>query len=304
MKQNRVDCLGLGIMPLDLLCSVPRFPDIGGKIDATSIDIRGGGPVPNVMAGLAKLGYTSAVISGIGDDFFGKQMKEELQREGVATRWLIRKQGQSEMAVGYVEAETARRTIVLHRRCHLHPSNLKLDSLPIPRLIHLDGRDLAACMKLAKWGRKQGAVISFDIGSMRNDVSPIFPLVDHLIVADSFALPFTKSRTASAAARKLRAYCSGTIVVTSGTNGSIGCEQGIELFMPAFKVKAIDTTGAGDAYHTGYLHALLSGHSLPDRMTIGSAVAAIKVQSVGARGGLPDRSSLQQFLRKRPAVYA
>lgn len=302
--KKSIECLGLGIMPLDLLCAVPRFPDIGGKIDATGIDIRGGGPVPNVMVGLARLGYQTAIIAGIGTDLFGKQMTHELRAAGVDHRYLVTIPGQSEMAVGYVEAGSGRRTIVLHRSAYIRPEAIQSDRLPKTTVIHLDGRDLAACMKLARWGKRHGAIISFDIGSVRNDVTPLLPLVDHLVVADSFAFPCTRTRTAEQAIRRLKRSCPGTIVVTCGTNGSYGCERGMHCFQPAFRVPVADTTGAGDAYHTGYLHGLLTGTALAERMRLGSAVAALKVQAIGARGGLPDRSALARFLAGRRPIYA
>ncbi len=202
--KKKIDVLGLGIIPLDLLFTVPRFPEVGGKIDATSLIVQGGGPVPNTLVGLSRLGCTTAAIAAVGDDLFGRLSIEELKREKVDARTIIVKKQASASAAGLIEAGSGRRTIALYRNIEVKPSDLDLDKLPLPRIIHLDGRDLAACIKLAKWGRKVGALISFDIGSIRNDVSPIFPLVDHLVVADAYALPFTNTKTARG--RDLKAF--------------------------------------------------------------------------------------------------
>ncbi|HVP07522.1 MAG TPA: PfkB family carbohydrate kinase, partial [Candidatus Acidoferrum sp.] len=175
---------------------------------------------------------------------------------------------------------------------------------PIPRILHLDGRDVEACKNLARWGRKVGAIISFDIGSIRNDVSAIFKLVDHLVVADAYAFPFTGTRSTKNAIQRLARYCKGTIVVTEGIAGSIGCENGQFCAHPAFRVKNVDTTGAGDSFHAGYLYGLLRGWPLEERLRFGAATAALKCTRPGARTGAPTLAAVRRFLRNRPKTYA
>jgi len=291
-------------MPLDFLLEISDYPAPGGKRDASALTVQAGGPVPNVLVGLQRLGHTTALITAMARDLVGRQGVEETAREGVDMRHLVWKKGSSLMAGGFVERGSGRRTIVLSRSIHVSPRDVVTEKLPIPRLIHLDGRDLAACIRLARWGRKVGAVICFDIGSMRNDVSAIFPLVDHLVVADSYALPFTRSRTARQAVSRLKEYCPGTVVVTEGIKGSLGLEDGVWVKQRAFRVKNIDTTGAGDAYHTGYMYGLLHGYDLAARMYFGAAVAALKCTKPGARAGAPTMRQVRQFLKGNPRMYA
>lgn len=300
-----MDCLGLGIMPLDLLFEVDDYPPPGEKRDARALTVQGGGPVPNAMVGMKRLGCSIALISGVADDVIGRLGAGELKAEGIDTRYLIwKKKARSDTAGGYVELGTGRRTIVLYRELKLTPRDIVTSRFPIPRLIHLDGRDLEACIKLAKWGRSAGAEICFDIGSRRNDVSPIFPFVDHLIVADSFALPFTRSRTARRAIEKLQKHCPGTVVVSEGIRGSLGNENGVWARQRAYRVNSVDATGAGDAFHVGYFYGLLQGYDLPQRLRFGSAVAALKCTRPGARAGMPSLRGVREFLKGRPKRYA
>jgi sulfofructose kinase len=218
---------------------------------------------------------------------------------------VIIKRGQSsDTAIGFVEQKSGRRTIALHRGAQVLPRDIDTDCLPVPRVLHLDGRDLPACIKMARWGRKVGAVVTFDIGSIRNDVSPIFPLVDHLIVADSYAYPFTGEHTAQAAIRRLSRHCAGTIVVTEGIAGSTGYENGEFTRHRAYKVKNVDTTGAGDAFHTGYIYALLDGSPMLERLRLGAATAALKCTRPGARTGIPSLTQVRNFLKRKLAMYA
>jgi sulfofructose kinase len=301
---DRPDVLGLGIIPFDILYTIDSYPGAGSKIDAVDFHTQGGGPVPNALVGLARLGYRTALIAAVGTDVFGTLLVEEMGREKVDRRFVVVKDRPTAIATGYIERGSGRRTMVLYRDITVDPADIKTKRLPVPRLVHLDGRDMPATMKLARWAKTRGVLVSFDIGSMRNDVSAVFPLVDHLVVADSYALPFTGCRSARAAIAKLRRNCAGTIVVTEGIKGAIGFEAGGYVFQQAYRVKNVDTTGAGDAFHAGYLGALLEGMDLPERLRYGAAVAALKCRRPGGRLGLPTRPQVRRFLASNPRTYA
>lgn len=300
---SKVDCLGMGIMPLDLLFEVSRFPNPGEKIDGLSLTIQGGGPVPNTLIGLSKFGFKTALIAAVGNDIFGKLSIEEIKRHKVDSSHFIIKGNSSAVAAGFVERTSGRRTLVLERRIFVKKRDLDFSKYPIPKILHLDGRDIEATVALAKWGKKVGAIVSFDIGSMRNDVSSVFPYVDHLVVADSYALPFTKTSGAAAAIKKLKSHGPTTVVVTKGIKGSTGYENGKFHKQAAYKVKTLDTTGAGDAFHAGYLYGLLKGYDLAERLKWGAAAAALKCTKPGARTGIPTLNEVKKFLKNRPEQY-
>ena len=292
-------------MPLDLLFEIDDYPPAGEKRDARRLTIQGGGPVPNAMVGLRRLGCSVAVISGVADDVIGRLGAEELANEKIGTRYLVwKRNGRSDTAGGFVEGDSGRRTIVLSRGLRLTARDVTISSLPTPKLIHLDGRDVDACIKLAKWGHRVGAEVCFDIGSVRNDVSSLLPLVDHLVIADAFAFPFTGTRTARGAVLELCKLCPGTVVVSEGIKGSTGFENGEWVRQRAYRVKAVDATGAGDAFHVGYLYGLLHGYTLAHRLDFGSAVAALKCTRPGARSGMPTMKQVREFLQRKPRQYA
>ena len=294
----------MGIMPLDFLYTIPAMPPSGGKVDAVGRCIQGGGPIPNALVGLSRLGLKTALVAVVGDDFIGRLSRQELRKDSVDQRLVIDRPNGSATAVGFIEEESGQRTIAMHRQVGLRPGDFRLADLPQPHLIHMDGRDLEANLKLARWGRKIGAAITIDVGSMRNDVTPLLPLIDHLVVADAFALPFTGTRTARAAVSKLAKFCSGTIVVTEGTDGSVASDGKGVIHQPAFRVKSVDTTGAGDSFHTGYLYGLSRGWPLARRLEFGAATSALKCTKPGARAGAPKLRQVQRFLRGGPKTYA
>ena len=302
-QANQIDCLGMGIIPLDLLFEVSNFPNPGEKIDGLSLTIQGGGPVPNTLIGLTKFGFKTCLIAVVGNDIFGKMSIDEIKKQKIDSSQIIIKGNSSAVAAGFVERTSGRRTLVLERRIFVEKKDLNFSKFPKPKIVHLDGRDIEATVALAKWGKKVGAIISFDIGSMRNDVSSVFPYVDHLVVADSYAFPFTKTSDVASAIKKLGEYGPSTVVVTEGIKGSTGCENGEFQRQPAYKVKTVDTTGAGDAFHAGYLYGLLKGYDLAERLKWGAAVAALKCTKPGARAGIPTLNEVKRFLKNPPETY-
>jgi len=295
-----VDCLGLGIAPADILMRIREFPRPGKKIDALETVIQGGGPIPTAMVTVARLGFRSALIAKVGNDVFGDFVIAELKQEKVDTSHIIRSHHTTAIASGWVENDSGRRTISLELQVKVKPSEIKLKTLPETKLIHLDARDLSASLKLARYGRRTKIPVSLDVGSMRNDVSEIIPLVDHFVCAEDFALPFTKSKDVENALKRLSKICPGTIVITSGIKGSKGMDKtGRIVTQKAYKVKTIDTTGAGDSFHGAYLVGLLKGWDLARRLEFASAVAALKCTQMGGRTAIPNMRRVNRFLKSR-----
>lgn len=297
-----LDCLGLGIAPVDILYQVERFPKPGSKIDALNMTIQGGGPIPTAMATLGRLGMKPGLVAAVGNDIFGDYAINELNKFGVDTSNMIRKPRSTAIAAGWYEKGSGRRTIILDLKTRISPGDIRLDRLPDCRAVHLDGRDLAVCLKLARWAKEKAIPVVFDVGSLRNDVSPIFPLVDHLVCAADFAMPFTGTINLRKAVERLASLCPGTIVITSGIKGALGYSRTEGWFrQKAFRVRTVDTTGAGDVYHGAYIYGLLSGGDLACRMELASAAAALKCTKPGGRSGIPTKIELKRFLsRKRP----
>lgn len=279
---------------------IDRFPRPGAKIDALRTIIQGGGPIPTAMVALARFGYKPSLIAKVGADPFGDFVIEELRRENVDTSFIKISSKSTAIACGWIEKGPGSRTIALDLQLEIKASEINLKKLPKTKFIHLDGRNMPACLKLARWGRRQGIPVMLDVGSMRNDVGELIPLMDHLVCAREFALPYTKSRTIRKAIDRLRDICQGTVVVTSGLKGSWGADpEGSVIHQKAYRVKTVDTTGAGDTYHGAYIAGILKGYTLQKRMEIASAAAALKCSEMGGRTAIPNMKKVTKFLRSR-----
>lgn len=300
----------MGIAPLDFFVSHNRYPHEGEKIDGVSGShlIAGGGPVPNTLCGFARLGGTASVIAAFGDDQWAQIARSDLDRFGVDHNLSINRKGiPTALAFAWINIKTGDRTIILDRnpRLDLKPSDLKLHHLPKTKLIHLDGRNIPACLKLARWGKQNGAQVMLDVGSVRNRVDDLFPFLDFLVCAEEYACHYHRTKSVKKASAGFRKLGIPEVVVTSGIRGSYGIDSGgDDHFQPAFKVKAVDGTGAGDAYHAGYLWGILKGKSLAEKMKFGSAVAALKCRKPGARAGLPTLRETELFLKRHRVYHA
>ena len=86
------------------------------------------------------------------------------------------------------------------------------------------------------------------------------------------------------------------VVITLGSRGVFVSSKGKEAIIPAYKVKVVDTTGAGDAFNGGLLAALAEEKELWDAVRFANALAALSVQKLGTTPSMPSREAVDKFL--------
>jgi sugar/nucleoside kinase (ribokinase family) len=307
---GEIDLLGMGIAPVDIFMSMDGYPSHGVKVNTVpgSRHLAGGGPVPNSLCTFTKLGGSASVISSFGDDHWGRFACEELDKFGVKhDLCVIRKKCPSALASAWININNGERTIALdmHPQLYIKSRDIMLSKLPRPKLIQVDGRHVEANLKLARWGKKIGARVMLDVGSVRNRVDDLFPHIDLLVCADEYACHYFKTRSIIKAARSFRTLGISEVVVTSGTDGSFGIDtDGNQARQKAYKVKAVDVTGAGDVYHGAYLFGIFKGWELARKMKFASAAAALKCRKPGARLGIPSLRQTIRFMDNHRSYYA
>jgi len=306
---KRIDLLGLGIAPVDFFVTVAEYPAKGLKIDGIpeSHLIAGGGPIPTALCTFSRLGGgTAALIAPLGDDSWADFTRKELDRFEVDhSLCVVRKKCTSALAFAWIEQPTSARTIVLDSppRLYIEPDDINTAHLPTPKMIHLDGRHVEAAAKLARWGKKSGAKIMLDVGSVRNRVDDLFPFIDYLVCADQYAFHYFNTQSVFLALAGFREMGIPEVVITCGTSGAYGLQaKGSPVFQKAYKVKAVDVTGAGDVFHGAFLYGLRKKWDLPERLKFASAAAALKCRMRGARDGIPTLDETITFV-KNHRVY-
>ena len=99
--------------------------------------------------------------------------------------------------------------------------------------------------------------------------------------------------------KRLSEHVSGFLAITDGPEGIYWLERKTVRHMPAFKVKAIDSLGAGDAFHGAFTLALAEGRDLDAAMRFASATAALKCTKFGGASGAPTRAEVDAFLKRQ-----
>ena len=249
--------VGLGQCSLDIIGHVGRYPDLDQKAELSSLLVQGGGPVATALVTLARLGVAVAMVGAVGDDNFGRQIREGLLDEKVDCTHLSEVTGASSQVAFITVDDRAHRNIFWHRgtaclRDSLSFQTILSDSV---RILHLDGLHLEPAIAAAGVARSQNVVTVLDAGTLRPGVEKLLPLIDHLVVSESFACQMINCNDPEAALKRMTDYGAEAITVTLGKSGSLSMDADGRLFhQKAFAVDAADTTGCGDVFHGGYIY--------------------------------------------------
>jgi sulfofructose kinase len=300
---KQFDAAGFGVNAVDHLLVVPEFPNSDTKTQLIRYQQGAGGQTASAIVALQRLGMRTAYAGRFGTDAEGRFGLQSLKDEGVDVEFAETIEG-ARTQVGYIiiDAERGERTVIWNRDERLayatHEAPVELAGSA--RVIHLDSHDPLACARMAREARAAGTIVSADIDNVYEGLPELLPLIDVLVSSKEFPRILTGIEDAHAALVEIKArYGCALVGLTKGGRGAtILCEEEF-LETPAFQVPGgcVDTTGAGDAFHGGFLYGMLQGKEIEMSMKIGCAVAALGCKVLGARTGLPTRYELDAFLK-------
>jgi sulfofructose kinase len=300
---KRFDVVGLGVSTLDFLQVVDNLP--AGEVVQQALDslIQGGGPVATAMVTLARLGSRTAMLDKLGDDWRGALIMEGFRSEKVCTDWIpISPGAASSIASILVRRRDGARAITFSPgdAGELQPEEIPEEVIAEAGFLHLNGRHFDASLRAARIARRHGVKVSFDGGAhrLREGVGELIRLSDICIVAREFALSFSGAGDDVTAGRCLLDAGPEIAVITAGFEGSLIFTKGTNVFhQEAYRVEsAVDTTGAGDAYHGAFLHGMATGLDLNGCAALASAVAAMNTRALGGRSALPSLTEARRFM--------
>ena len=303
MNEKYIDVVGLGAATIDLITLVERFPAKREAQQALAMAIQGGGPVATAIVTAARLGGKAAMIDSIGDDWAGRLVLQDFQREGVGTDTIEIQRGHTTSTSNIlVSAEDGARAIMFLPGSvpELILSESQKDAIRSAKIIHLNGRHWKACLEAIDLAKQQNVRISFDGGAnrFRPEMKALIPFTNICIVAKEFAERYTGEVELSKSAELILREGPEIAAVTNGREGSWICtKEGLSFHQPAFLFpKTIDTTGCGDSYHGAFLAGLLKGCTVRQAAALASAVAGMNTQSLGGRAGIPALARVTKYL--------
>lgn len=301
----KIDVLGLGCTAVDDLLFVPSHPVADTKMRVLRRERHCGGLTATALVAAARLGCRTAYAGRLGADPDSRFVRETLSREGVDVAPAPRSaRSRPVRSVILVDAGTGARTILydVTGADGAHPRRPPAELIRGCRVLLVDRWGVEGMIRAARIARKAGIPVVGDLETF--DVprfEELLALADHLIVSENFARRFTGAADAAAGALRLWRPDRAVVVVTGGSAGCwwLGAAGARPQHLPAFRVKAVDTTGCGDVFHGAYAAALARGRPLAGRLRIASAAAALKATRPGGQSGCPTWPAVQRFLRSR-----
>jgi len=296
---------GIGQCALDHLFAIDSFPARDTKKEVIDWTISGGGPVATALVGLSRLGITCHFYGIIGDDEAGQKISESLRSENININGLvIRPRSNSQVAFIAVEKESGRRTIFWKRPSSgpLSPYELPDDFLDNVNFLLVDGLMADASIYAVRKAKEKNIPVMLDAGRMREGMIELASLCDYVVCSEEFARELMSNNISfdpEKAISYIRSFGSKAATITLGDKGSITV-SGDELFYsPAFKVEVVDTTGAGDVFHGGYIYGLLQRWDIKDVVRFASAFAGLKCRKLGGRAGIPDLEEVKALMSEQ-----
>lgn len=283
-----MDIVGVGLNATDTVIPVSEFPFSGAKVEFRSSSRLLGGQVATTMIACRHWGLAARYIGKLGDDDAGALHRAEFARAGVETHLLHADGCQSQSSFILVE-DSGERTVLWKRddRLTIRPEELRREWIVDARALHLDGHDTAAALRAAEWAREAGIPVVADIDKSYVGVEKLLHRIDYLISSRNLPGDLTGCvDLGQALVETHRRYGGRLTAATLGDEGVLAWDGDRYFYAPAFRVPVIDTTGAGDMFHAGFIFGMLQGWPMQRTLEFGCAAAALNCMGLGARGGI------------------
>jgi sulfofructose kinase len=291
-KPSKVDLVGVGLNATDTVIPLSSYPARGSKVEYTSSTVLPGGQVATTVVACQHWGLHTRYVGKLGDDLAATLHREAFSHAGpdtgVDTRIITVPGAPSAQSLILVDAQ-GERTVLIRRdeRLALHPADLDREWITNARALHVDGYDTEAAILAATWAREANIPVIADLDELYPNVETLIANVDYLIVSRDFPSRLMAEPDLEQALRKMhRRYNCRLAAATLGQEGVLAWDGRRLLHTPAFHVPVVDTTGAGDIFHAGFIYALLADWPLDRQLEFACAAAALNCTAVGARGGI------------------
>lgn len=307
MKQA-VNIVILGGVVMDLIFEVPEWPQVRQAVQATSFTMQPGGKGLNQALAATRLGAHVSVISAVGPDRLGDLLLSQLQEENIDYQFVERRSAIETDATcviidkgdpGFIGAKLATTTVdsKLVRKAEPYISNA--DAIMATGEVPLDA--VRTAFEIA---RDHKVTTIFNPAPPERLGSSILSLTDYLVPNQWEATVAAGEKRGISLpleniARKLRREKANDVIITNGSFGCLALIGNEAKNFESFDVEVFDTTGASDAFCAALGIALAERKSINDAITLACASGALACMKFGAATSMPNKSSLNDFLKRR-----
>ena len=285
---SMVDVAGVGLNATDTIIPVPEYPVRGSKVTFRSAKVLPGGQVASAVAACQTWGMRTRYVGKVGDDAAGELHREEFARLGVEAHLVIAQGCPSQQAFILVD-DKGERTVLWKRdeRLTLQPAELQREWVVDARVLHVDGHDTAAAAVAAGWAREAGVPVVADLDELYPGVEELLPKLDYFVASRDIPGRLTGQTDLRKALLEVKKkYGCVLAAATLGEEGVLAWDGTTFWYAAAYRVKVVDSIGAGDIFHAGFIYGLLQKWPLQRQLDFACAAAALNCMAVGARGGI------------------
>ncbi len=318
---------------LDFLSIGEILIDFSPSGEADTYKANPGGAPANVACVMAKLGCKSAFSGKIGNDAFGKLCKKALENAGVLTEFLFVSSSEPTTLAFVCLDENGNRDFSFYREktadVGLNAEDAKRLSDAKAKIFHFGSVSLtkepskSAVLTAAKNAKSSGAIISYDpnlrlplwesSNSAKNTILEALPLADILKISEGEALFLFGETDFKKAARQIKEkYGTKIILITLAAKGAYAFVNDKDYFSPAYDVKTVDTTGAGDSFLAGFLYSLLkfdrpanmlSDEEISHALDFANATGSLVTTKKGAIPAIPTLEEIHLCMKNTKKLY-
>ena len=302
--------LVIGSLNMDLSVSMDAMPVVGETILGNGLAYQAGGKGANQACAAGRLGGQVKILGCVGQDAFGNRQIESLKASGVDTSYIKVSQDQpTGTAVIYVDRQGNNSIVVVpgaNRECSAEYLSTRRELFEWCSCIVLQMEiPEAAVLYAARLGRKLGKTVILNPAPAPDRIpDELLGLVDYLTPNETELAKLSKSQgedleSVRAGAKELIRRGVKQVIVTMGSQGALLVNRDSENMYPARRVKAVDTTAAGDCFNGAFAAALAEGMTEGEAVCFANAAASIAVTREGAQSSIPTRAEVEGCFRQR-----
>ncbi len=287
-EASKVDLVGVGLNATDTLIAVPRHPERGSKVESPEVTVLPGWQVASAVIACQRWGLRTRYVGKLGDDAAAQIHREEFERAGGEMQIAVVQGCASHQSFILVDTDGERTVVRRHdQKLLLQPSELKRDWICDARALLVDGCDTMAATTATGWAREEGIPVIADFDEVYPRIEPLIKNIDYLIVSRDFPEKLSGEHDLKQSLPLLmRRFGCKLTAATLGIHGVLAWDGERFHGACAYRVPVVDTTGAGDIFHAGFIFALLQGWPLQRQLDFACAAAALNCTGHGARGGI------------------
>lgn len=298
------DILVIGSLNMDLVATVDNLPQKGQTVFGKTFTIYPGGKGANQAVAAAKLGGRVTMVGCVGKDYYGEQLIQGLKDVNINTEFIRYCGIATGTALITVDNNGANTIVVVggaNLECSINDVDKALSGFKVPGILLIQHETNQETVSYAvKKAKQHGWLVILNPAPARSISDDVLACIDLITPNETEASTITGDTIntfsdAEQAAQKLLARGVKDVVITMGQQGALSMGSSGKYYIPAFKVQAVDTVAAGDAFSGALAAAIAENKTLKESLTFAAKAAAISVTRHGAQPALPFKHEVDMF---------